>query len=166
MECPKCNSQVRKSQFYQLTGYESFRCTNNKCNSLFDISDFNPEINNDKLSIKNNNCPYLKDYLQILLEQKSISLAFMRKRYFLENLLSYNKKCILVVSSNHDINRFNHNQEILGRIIPYHYFKKEYEHYNGKYNFFIIDEQHSKDRYEMIKNLSTNDKEKFYYIYK
>lgn len=41
-KCPKCNeAKLKESPYNKFTGYESYRCKNPSCNSLFDISDLN-----------------------------------------------------------------------------------------------------------------------------
>lgn len=54
-KCLKCNSEVTESPHNKITGFESFRCSNLDCNSLFDISDFNKEI------VKKDSYEQLKD---------------------------------------------------------------------------------------------------------
>lgn len=39
MKCHKCNSNLKKSPHSKLTGYNSYRCENTDCNSLFDEKD-------------------------------------------------------------------------------------------------------------------------------
>jgi hypothetical protein len=51
-KCLKCNSPVKLSPHNQHTGYESYRCSNPDCNSLFDVSDFEsvpPELPKDRI---------------------------------------------------------------------------------------------------------------------
>jgi hypothetical protein len=41
LKCMKCYSDVRKSSYSKMTGYESYRCINKECNALYDREDFN-----------------------------------------------------------------------------------------------------------------------------
>jgi len=43
-KCLKCNSSLKESPHNKLTGYKSYRCSNQDCNSLFDESEFSNEI--------------------------------------------------------------------------------------------------------------------------
>lgn len=37
--CPKCSNELKESPHNKFTGFKSYRCSNNECNALFDISD-------------------------------------------------------------------------------------------------------------------------------
>lgn len=77
-KCKKCNSKLNKSRFSQMTGYESYRCSNSECNSLFDISDFSNNTsfksNNYELNMPDSLNPYHEIYFETLRKDSCVKI--------------------------------------------------------------------------------------------
>lgn len=153
-KCLKCNSPVKSSPHNKLTGYESYRCSNKECHSLFDISDF---------SIKNSN--FLKEpiwrfdhFKRHFNELKESEYTFLSlgsgKLTFLNQILEVNKNARLIIPSRVIEHNFKKKDQL---IVFQKLIRKKYLDIR---NGFILVEEMFPNQYVKIENELKNLKSK------
>ena len=92
-KCLKCNSELKLSPHNQMTGYESYRCTNSNCKALFDVSDFKINTLNNKL-IKPSNLKFNQgDYFDKLINENKVEIPIgAGKSYLVMRILEENDR--------------------------------------------------------------------------
>lgn len=75
MKCFKCNSPVKESPHNKFTGFKSYRCTNQDCNGLFDIKDFQKKDNENL----DKSLSYFEDLLDNNYPDQHVSRQIRRK---------------------------------------------------------------------------------------
>lgn len=100
-KCPKCSNELKKSKFNTLHGYESYRCSNIDCNSLFDISDLNKISISLNTLIKPINLDSHHDYYfdQLIEDKKTKIPTGYGKSYFLLKICEANPEAVIVCAS-------------------------------------------------------------------
>ena len=167
-KCIKCSSDVKKSNFSKITGYESYRCVNNNCNALYDKEDFNnhifelgklnkPKFDNEELSL----C------FDKLFNEHYINMPPGREiSLFIAKILEVNHNTIGIFPSekSKEYTMMRGNGKMCSDI--FENFVNNIEFYLSKYEFLIFDELTIKQEVKLANLIQENeiDISKFFLI--
>lgn len=165
-KCLKCNSSLKESPHNQMTGYESYRCTNSDCRALFDISELsNLNISSKKTLIKPDKLnPYHNDYFDILVKSKKVHVPLgAGSGILLDRILNENKDSFAILANRVVLDNFLRNSQNQNEIKDRIFFiqSREFREFISsrkilKYNHCLLGDYYPNMLSRIVSMLTTN----------